>query len=78
MGRKVWRVIGGGAGVSSGGTATQWTLAWTSIPAAWRWVTCKGSCDGGWRSLFWMRGVMAASKVKEKCKNGRAASAGDR
>src|SRR5262249_46458078 len=61
----------GGAGASAGDTATQWTLACTSMPAAWGLVTRRGSGERRWR----LRGVIVASLWKGTEEKSAAASA---
>src|SRR5438093_12355671 len=56
---------GGGGGASWGGTATQWICEWTSMPAAWRWVTRSAWLDGDERRLCCLCAVMAASTVRD-------------
>src|SRR5215831_7533904 len=68
--------FGGGTGASAAGTATQWTLAWTSMPAACGFITRSRAGALGRRSFFWSRGVIAAS-TRETGNQPEAASAGD-
>src|SRR5262245_37284964 len=67
---------GGGAGASAAGTATQWTVAWTSMPAACGFITRRRAAGLGRRTLFGSRGVIAAS-LRETGNQPEAASAGD-
>src|SRR5216683_3212473 len=62
---------GGGAGASWDGTATQWTLAWMSMPAACGCVTRSRSRAVGGRRFFGMRAVMAASRGEKERRHKR-------